>query len=93
MLELRGGGCIEEQVGVAVIRADGVLIRAYDHVKSSDFDGVSGNGQLTIADLVAFSNEYCGPPSGCHDYDNDGVTGLADFLIFHPAFTGSAHRP
>lgn len=86
-----GGGCQSHVSLVTIIRVNGVVIRAYSDVKSPDFDGTTSNLRVDLGDLVAFGNEFGGKTSGvCHDYDNNGTTGLADFILFVPAFrTGS----
>jgi hypothetical protein len=75
----------------AVIRVSGVTVRAYSDVKSPDFDGTGSNLRVDLGDLVAFAEEFGGTASsGCHDYNNNGTTGLEDFILFAPAFrTGS----
>jgi hypothetical protein len=87
-----GGGCAHQIPLSAVMKVSGVTVRVYSDVKSPDFDGSAANRTVSVADLVAFANEFGGrTPSGCHDYNNNGSTGLEDLILFAPAFiTGSA---
>ena len=50
------------------------------------------HGNVGLSDLVPFSEEFLGLNGGlCHDYDNDGNTGLEDLTIFAEAvLQGSA---
>lgn len=87
VLTLGGGGC-ENQVALSgVVKANGVTIRAYENVKSPDYDGAGGDLTVNLSDLVVFSAEFLGSsPAGCHDYDNNGDTNLGDLVVFSPAF-------
>lgn len=86
-----GGGCLSNVSLAMIIRVNGVAVRAYSDVKSPNFDGTTSNLRVDLGDLVAFADEFGETASsGCHDYDNNGNTGLADFILFVPAFrTGS----
>lgn len=75
------GGCTMGANAIKV-RANNVDIRTYTNVKSPDFDGVSGNGQVVLADFTVFGNAYVLGAPGCTDYYNDGATGLTDFTAF-----------
>jgi hypothetical protein len=87
-LTLGGGGCAHNIALSGIVKANGVTIRSYLHVKSPDFDGASGNLTVTLADLIKFSNEFTdSEPNECHDYDNDGNCGLSDLIAFSPTFT------
>lgn len=75
------GGCTMGANAVK-IRANNVDIRTYENVKSPDFDGVAGNGQVVLADFTTFGNAYVTGAPGCTDYFNDGSTSLGDFSAF-----------
>lgn len=86
-----GGGCKSHTSLVTIIRVNGVVVRNYSDVKSPDFDGTTSNLRVDLGDLLSFSDEFGGKASGgCHDYDNNGNTGLADFILFVPAFRTAA---
>ena len=90
-LVLDGGGCTHEVFSAAVVKASGVTLRQYSNAKSPDVDG---NGEVTLGDLVPFSEEFLGTsPSLCHDYDNSGNTGIEDLVFFAAAFLGANHCP
>jgi hypothetical protein len=87
-ITLGGGGCEHNTPLSGIVKANGVTIRSYSNVKSPDFDGAGGNRTVQLGDLISFSNQFLGTdPSECHDYDNDGNTGLGDLIIFSPTFT------
>jgi hypothetical protein len=87
VITLGGGGCAHNVTLSGLVKANGVTIRAYENVKSPDYDGASGDLQVNLADLVKFSNEFLGSdPAECHDYDNATGTDLGDLIIFSPAF-------
>lgn len=93
-LTLAASGCSHEVALAGQIKVNGVTIRAYENVKSPDYDGASGDGSSNIADLIDFSNEFLGASiSDCHDYNNDGETGLDDLIIFSQAFENDNHCP
>lgn len=81
IITLRGGGCTNG-TGVGLVKANGVVIRSLNHVKSPDWDGAAASGSMTLADLLAFKSTTI----GCHDYDNTGTMTLADLLIFSGAY-------
>jgi len=88
-LTLGGGGCANDVPLSGVIKANGVTIRAYDNVKSPDFDGARGDLTVNMADLITFAAEFLGNAGtgACHDYNNDGTTGLQELVLFGPTFT------
>jgi hypothetical protein len=68
-----------------------VTIRQFSNVKSPDYDGASGNLAVALGDLTQFSGEFLDNfANECHDYDNNGNTGLEDVIIFGTPFTGAA---
>jgi hypothetical protein len=88
---LSGSGCSHQIALSGVIKANGVTMRAYPHVKSPDTDA---NGRVELGDLVSFANEFIGAtPSECHDYDNDETTALSDLVLFASAFIAANHCP
>jgi hypothetical protein len=82
VLTLRGGGC-KTGTGSGLVKANGVVIRTYNAVKSPDWDGAAASGTMTLGDLLSF--RVVTP--GCHDYNNDGFMNLQDTLIFAAAYT------
>lgn len=88
VLTFGGGGCASNVPGSGVVKANGQTIRSYANVKSPDYDGSGGDLIINLSDLVPFSSEFLGSlPAGCHDYDNNSVTNLADLVLFSAAFT------
>lgn len=90
-LTLGGGGCVYDVPLAGLIKANGVTIRSYDHVRSPDGDA---NGVVDLADLIEFSAEFLGTSSTrCHDYDDDGMASLKDLILFAPGFVDGNHCP
>ncbi len=83
-LTLPVGGCVLGEAGAFVIRVEGVDIRSYGDVRSPDFDGSQGDGQVTLADFMAFGAERrsCSGEDCCFDFNNNGVMELADQVVF-----------
>jgi hypothetical protein len=99
VFNIGGGGCYKTG-GAAVIRANGVEIRSFGAVMSSDYascdnTGIPGmsNLQMGPEDLAAFVSCYEGGHGGpsCHDYNNSGSTGPEDLGIFVAAYKGGAN--
>jgi hypothetical protein len=91
VLTLGGGGCAHNTALSGIVKASGVTIRSYENVKSQDYDGASGNLSVALGDLTQFSGEFLDNfPNECHDYDNNGNTGLEDVIIFGGPFTNAA---
>jgi len=88
-LTLGGGGCVDDVPLSGVVKANGITIRAYENVKSPDFDGAGGDLVINLGDLVSFAGEFLGPAGSgtCHDYNNDNTTGLPELVLFGPTFT------
>jgi len=82
-ITLRGGGC-KISAGAGLVKANGVVIRTYNNVKSPDWDGAAASGAMTLADLLAFRAVPVFP--FCHDYNNDNTMNLSDTLIFSSAY-------
>jgi hypothetical protein len=82
------GGCEDCDV---VVRANGVTIRIYSHVTSTDLDA---DGAVAFMDFVLFAECYNDPPPGvpCCDYDGDGPW-LTDFVIFATSFNVGEENP
>ena len=86
-LLLKGGGCAHQIPLSGLIKANGLTIRAYENVKSPD---TNGDLKVDIRDLVMFSREFLeADPAECHDYNNDGVTGLPELVLFGGVFTSA----
>ena len=87
-ITLGGGGCADGVPLSGVIKANGTTIRAYENVKSSDYDGLGGDLDIDLADLIAFAAAFLGPTGsgGCHDYNNDGDVGLPELVMFSGIF-------
>jgi hypothetical protein len=91
VLTLGGGGCAHNVGLSGLVKANGVTIRQFSNVKSPDYDGASGNLAVALGDLTQFSGEFLDNfANECHDYDNNGNTGLEDVIIFGTPFTGAA---
>jgi hypothetical protein len=89
-ITVAASGCTDGVPSAGVWKANGVTIRQYVNVKSPDYDGASGNGQVNLSDLVNFSGQFNGLlPAICHDYNNDGDCGLEDLVVFGKAFSGA----
>lgn len=89
-LTLGGGGCVDEVPLSGVVKANGVTIRAYENVKSPDYDGDAGSGVVDISDLPIFTSAFnAGGAGTCTDYDNDGLTTVGDLPIFTVAFNAA----
>jgi hypothetical protein len=88
-LTLRGGGCVNA-TGAAVIRANGVIVRSYDHAKSPDWDGAGCNLAVDLSDLIRFTTS---PPDLCFDFDNDGDKDLSDTILFTSGYTPAHSCP
>jgi opacity protein-like surface antigen len=88
-LTLGGGGCAHSVPLSGVVKANGITIRAYENVKSPDYDGAAGNLNVELPDLITFAAEFLGAPGTgtCHDYNNDDTTGLPELVLFGPTFT------
>ncbi len=88
-LTLGGGGCVDDIPLSGVVKANGITIRAYENVKSADYDGAAGSLVIDLSDLVSFSAEFLAAAGTgtCHDYNNDGTTGLPELVLFGPTFT------
>jgi hypothetical protein len=80
-IRLRGGGCLSDTPGAAIVQADGITIRTYPNVKSPDFDGSGPDGTVDLADLVRYRTN-----DPCHDYNNDGVFNVLDLDIMLRSF-------
>lgn len=101
VFNLGGGGC-NKNANAAVIRANGVDIRTWNAVMSSDYTGsdnvgiggTSRNLKVDPVDFTAFVGVYKGGtgPASCHDYDNNGATGPTDFTVFVGAYKGGTNK-
>jgi hypothetical protein len=87
-----GGGCFSG-ANACVITANNVPIRSYVNVKSPDWNGGAANLQVQGDDFSSFLNAFNPGTPGCHNYDNDGDTDLADFVIFASGFNPSHGCP
>jgi hypothetical protein len=88
-LTLRGGGCIRNTDLACVFRANGVVVRDFQNLKSPDWDGASGNCTVNLADLV----RYALGTDLCFDFNNTGAVDLGDLVIFVSGYTPSHHCP
>ena len=80
---ISAGGC-STGANAVKIRANGVDIRTYENVKSPDYAAM-GDGNVDLDDFMAFG-AVMGVTGGCHDYFNDGLTGLEEFIVFGEAW-------
>jgi hypothetical protein len=78
---ISAGGCVD---GVEAVKvwANNVRLRTYNYVKSPDYDGATGDGDVGITDLSFFGVQFVNAAPGCTDYDNTGATGLTDLTTF-----------
>jgi hypothetical protein len=83
VLNPSAGGC--DDCGVRV-RANGVTIRLYPLVRTTDWDGTSGNGTMTGADFSFFATAFKVTQDTCADYNGSGTVTSADFALFACAF-------
>lgn len=83
VLNPSAGGC--DNCGVW-IRANGVTIRVFPRVRTTDWDGTSGNGSMTGADFSFFATAFNVTQDPCADYNGSGTVTGADFAIFACAF-------
>jgi hypothetical protein len=91
---LRGAGCIHNQANAAVVKANGIVIKTFNYVKSPANGGTTTNAPLESVDtsaLVAFADTFNDVvPSGtCHDYDNSGNCDTGDLPFFGDAFSNA----
>jgi hypothetical protein len=98
---IAGGGCYKHQADAGIIRANGINIREFEAVMSSDYVGQGDDGEpsrydhlVAPDDLSSFVSAYQGGagPASCHDYDNNGVTDPGDLAVFIAAYKGGANR-
>jgi hypothetical protein len=77
VVTVSAGGCLDGDPG-CVIRANGLLVRYYTHVRSPD---MNGDLVVDLRDLLAYRTG-----GTCSDFDNNGYVNLADLLIFSSGF-------
>jgi hypothetical protein len=82
-LNMKYGGCCQD-VSSAIIMAEGTPIRHYDIIVSPDYNGVSGNCAVQLADFVYFSGRYGQSNVPCSNFSGDAAEActLADFVTF-----------
>jgi hypothetical protein len=85
VLNPRAGGCADCPVRII---ANGMRIRTYNRVVSSDWDGTLADGIVSAPDS-AFFYSVVGTSNPCADYDYNGTVGPPDVAIFASAY--SAH--
>lgn len=97
---IAGGGCYKNQPDAVVIRANGIVIRSFEAVMSSDYEGQVDDGvpnmwdhRVNPRDLASFVSAYQGGtgPRSCHDYDNNGMTDPPDLSVFVQAYKGGVN--
>ncbi|MEZ4651639.1 MAG: hypothetical protein R3E97_23125 [Candidatus Eisenbacteria bacterium] len=76
--------------GSALVVADTVILREFA-VKSPDNDGASGDCVVRLPDLVALSACLERPCIEQWDFDNDGVFGLGDLILYGRSFASQQH--
>lgn len=86
------GGCFGG-ANACVITANGVPIRSYVNVKSPDWNGGVANLLVQGDDFSNFLASFNPGTPGCHNYDNDNDTDLADFVIFASGFNPGHQCP
>jgi hypothetical protein len=80
---ISAGGCTIG-AGAVTIRANGVDIRDYLNLKSTDFS--PADGETGLDDFIEFGNRYAASAPGCTDFFNDGATELTDFVALGEAW-------
>jgi hypothetical protein len=91
---LRGAGCIDNQANAAVVKANGIVIKTFNYVKSPANGAHDFSAPLASVDtsaLVAFADEFNDvvPDGVCHDYDNNGNCDTGDLPFFGDAFSNA----
>jgi hypothetical protein len=88
---LRGAGCAYNQVDAAVVKANGIIIKSFNNVKSPANGGADVNAPLEtvgLSALVPFGASFNDvAPNICHDYTNDGDVSTGDLVFFGAAFS------
>jgi hypothetical protein len=82
------GGCCEAQ-GAWSLWLDGWYpLRYYDVAVSPAYEGAPqpGDCDVLLGDFTYFGHGLMSAAPGCTDYDGDGRTALADFVIFGDAW-------
>jgi hypothetical protein len=77
------GGCEECAVRV---RANGVIIREYPFINSTDWDGTRADGRVNDDDAAFFQLAYQSTQAPCADYDGDGLVDTQDLVVFTDAY-------
>ncbi|MCK4413315.1 MAG: VWA domain-containing protein [Candidatus Eisenbacteria sp.] len=74
ILDPRAGGC---QDCVVTVRANGIAVKSYPRVVSTDWDGSVADGRVDSNDEAYFLTGGL-----CADYDGDGMVGIVDLHTF-----------
>jgi hypothetical protein len=82
-LDPRVGGCADCTVWIL---ADGMTIRTYDRIRSTDWDGARADGVVNSADFAFFATAFKQTQNSCADYNGDGLVSATDFSMFSASF-------
>ncbi len=90
-LTLAAAGCVHNVPNAAVVRANGIIIRTFNFVKSPANGSATDNAPLNTvgtAALVAFGGAFNGVTTNpiCMDLDNDGAVAVSDLVPFGVAY-------
>jgi hypothetical protein len=93
-----GGGCMKE-ANACAIRVNGIIIREYGVIVSPDYADTDNTGIpnrwdlcVSLADLPGFAVSFAAGGPSCHDFNNDGTTGLPDLAVFAAAYNKCCTR-
>ncbi|MBU2693294.1 MAG: hypothetical protein KJ970_20440 [Candidatus Eisenbacteria bacterium] len=84
------GGCEDCDV---TVRANGVTIAYYHHVRSPDWNNTEADGIVNVADFAFFAGAFLSTQNDCADYNNNGSVNAIDFSLFAPAFLRQDRNP
>ncbi len=88
------GGCCEHPNAWSFWLDSWYPLRSYDVSVSPAYEGVpqANDCDVLLADFTTFSHGLIAAAPGCTDYDGDGATALADFVIFGDAWGATCDR-
>ncbi|MFH1144974.1 MAG: hypothetical protein V1774_10565 [Candidatus Eisenbacteria bacterium] len=82
---ISGGGCTIGTNAARII-ANSVEIRAYDAVRSPDYENGTSDCLVGLPDFGFFATNFGGFSEPCTDYNGSGQTELFDFSVFAQSF-------
>lgn len=84
------GGCEDCNV---IIRANGITIRTYFGIKSTDWNGDEADGIVGVSDFAFFATAFKVTQDECADYNGDGAVNGTDFALFATSFRRLDENP